>query len=64
MVAIAERERQIGAWKQVNKSIPTATRKIWQGHVDAFHKDRSEPNPYLLSAKGMRDVLFLPEAED
>ncbi|KAJ7805542.1 hypothetical protein B0H13DRAFT_2387660 [Mycena leptocephala] len=51
MVAIAERERQIGAWKQVNKSIPTATRKIWQGHVDAFHKDRSEPNPYLLSAK-------------
>ncbi|KAJ7889257.1 hypothetical protein B0H13DRAFT_1888092 [Mycena leptocephala] len=51
MVAIAERERQIEAWKQVNKSIPSETRTAWQERVDAFHVDKSQPNPYLLSAK-------------
>jgi hypothetical protein len=58
MVAIAERERQIEAWKQVNKSIPSETRTAWQERVDAFHADKSQPNPYLLSAKGMRQALF------
>jgi hypothetical protein len=54
MVAISERERQIAAWKQVNKSIPAEVRAIWQQRVDAFHSDPdNNPNPYLLSAKGM-----------
>jgi hypothetical protein len=53
MVAIAERERQIAAWKEVNKSIPSKVRTTWQERIDAFHKDQTKSNPYLLSAKGM-----------
>ncbi|KAJ7913301.1 hypothetical protein B0H13DRAFT_1873983 [Mycena leptocephala] len=51
MVAIAERERQIAAWKEVNKSIPSKVRTTWQERIDAFHKDQTKPNLYLLSAK-------------
>ncbi|KAJ7839301.1 hypothetical protein B0H13DRAFT_1650261 [Mycena leptocephala] len=51
MVAIAERERQIAAWKEVNKSIPSKVWTTWQERIDAFHKDQTKSNPYLLSAK-------------
>ncbi|KAJ7834169.1 hypothetical protein B0H13DRAFT_1653377 [Mycena leptocephala] len=51
MVAVAERTRQVAAWKEVNKSIPSAVRADWQERVDAFLADRTKPNPYLLSAK-------------
>jgi hypothetical protein len=53
MVAIAERARQIAAWKQINKTIPRDVRNAWQERVDAFHVDKSKPNPYLLGVKGM-----------
>ncbi|KAJ7030565.1 hypothetical protein C8F04DRAFT_1263687 [Mycena alexandri] len=51
LVAIAEREKQVAAWKEVNKSIPTEVRAAWQERVDAFLADRTAPNPYLISAK-------------
>ncbi|KAJ7029952.1 hypothetical protein C8F04DRAFT_916776, partial [Mycena alexandri] len=51
LVAIAERTKQVAAWKEVNKSVPLEVRSAWQERVDAFLADRSLPNPYLLSAK-------------
>ncbi|KAJ7175314.1 hypothetical protein C8R46DRAFT_1213798 [Mycena filopes] len=51
VVAIAERARQVDAFKEVNKSIPSETRAVWQTKVDAFHADGANPNPYLLTEK-------------
>ncbi|KAJ7154647.1 hypothetical protein C8R46DRAFT_1227479 [Mycena filopes] len=51
VVAIAERARQVDAFKEVNKSIPSETRAVWQAKVDAFHADGNNTNPYLLTEK-------------
>ncbi|KAJ7836173.1 hypothetical protein B0H13DRAFT_1652321 [Mycena leptocephala] len=51
MVAVPERARQIAAWKQVNKSIDSEVRVAWQERVDAYHRDETKPNPYLLNVK-------------
>ncbi|KAJ7828440.1 hypothetical protein B0H13DRAFT_1917070 [Mycena leptocephala] len=60
MVAIAERGRQVVAWKEVNKSIPADVRANWQARVDAFLEDRTKPNPYELITK----VRVLTQAEE
>jgi hypothetical protein len=39
-------------FKEINKSIPTDTRGIWQKEIDAFAANRSALNPYLLTNKG------------
>ncbi|KAJ6488281.1 hypothetical protein C8R47DRAFT_1071998 [Mycena vitilis] len=51
IVAIAERARQVNAFKEVNKSIPVDVRRAWQERIDAFLADPTSPNPYLISAK-------------
>ncbi|KAJ7035477.1 hypothetical protein C8F04DRAFT_1182381 [Mycena alexandri] len=51
VVAIAERARQVEAFKEVNKSVPSDIRSAWQAKVDAFHEDKMKCNPYLLSSK-------------
>ncbi|KAJ7143254.1 hypothetical protein C8R46DRAFT_1167838 [Mycena filopes] len=51
VVAIAECERQVAAWKEVNKSVPSDVRAIWQDRINTFLADRTKPNPYILTAK-------------
>ncbi|KAJ7768842.1 hypothetical protein B0H16DRAFT_1452770 [Mycena metata] len=51
VVAIAERARQVEAFKEVNKSVPSDVRSAWQARVDAFHEDKTKPNPYLVRSK-------------
>ncbi|KAJ7873906.1 hypothetical protein B0H14DRAFT_2343923 [Mycena olivaceomarginata] len=51
IVAIAERTRQVTAFKEINKSIPSETRAAWQTQMDAFTADRTAPNPYILANK-------------
>ncbi|KAJ6449029.1 hypothetical protein C8R47DRAFT_999334 [Mycena vitilis] len=52
MVAIAERARQVEAWKEVNKSIPPEVRSAWQTRLDAYLADpATTTNPYILSAR-------------
>ncbi|KAJ7142169.1 hypothetical protein C8R46DRAFT_1233204 [Mycena filopes] len=51
VVAIAERTKQVAAWKEINKSISSEVRAGWQAQIDAFLADRTLPNPYLISAK-------------
>jgi hypothetical protein len=52
MVAIAERARQVTAWREVNKSVSPEVRAAWQEQIDTFLANRTEPNPYILSSKG------------
>ncbi|KAJ7431195.1 hypothetical protein B0H11DRAFT_2262218 [Mycena galericulata] len=51
VVAIAERAKQVAAFKEINKTISPEVRADWQACVDAFSKDKSSPNPYVLNAK-------------
>jgi hypothetical protein len=51
IVAIAERARQVEAFKEINKSIPSETRTAWQAEIDAFIAHRTAPNPYMLVNK-------------
>ncbi|KAJ7041698.1 hypothetical protein C8F04DRAFT_946732 [Mycena alexandri] len=49
IVAIAERARQIAAFKEINKSIPSEKRAEWQKKIDAFLADRSCGSPYTYA---------------
>ncbi|KAJ7028878.1 hypothetical protein C8F04DRAFT_1265444 [Mycena alexandri] len=51
VVAIAERDRQITAFKEVNKTLSSEVRKTWKGLIDAWLEDPSQPNPYILERK-------------
>ncbi|KAJ7836821.1 hypothetical protein B0H13DRAFT_2106465 [Mycena leptocephala] len=55
-VAIAERDRQINAFAEVNKTIDSKVKTEWKGMIDAWLKDGSQPNPYTLNRKG-REAL-------
>ncbi|KAJ7429112.1 hypothetical protein B0H11DRAFT_2266968 [Mycena galericulata] len=49
VVAIAERARQVGAFKEVNKSVSRELRDQWQEDIAAFIADHDKPNPYILA---------------
>ncbi|KAJ7496076.1 hypothetical protein B0H11DRAFT_1716264 [Mycena galericulata] len=49
VVAIAERARQVGAFKEVNKSVSKELRNAWQDDIAAFVADHDKPNPYVLA---------------
>ncbi|KAJ7429980.1 hypothetical protein B0H11DRAFT_1765938 [Mycena galericulata] len=49
VVAIAERARQVGAFKEVNKSVSRELRDQWQDDIAAFVADHEKPNPYVLA---------------
>ncbi|KAJ7456847.1 hypothetical protein B0H11DRAFT_2243727 [Mycena galericulata] len=52
IVAIAERARQVQAFQQVNKTVEKEVRTAWQGEIDAFVADHTQPNPYVLPSNG------------
>ncbi|KAJ7121221.1 hypothetical protein C8R46DRAFT_929163 [Mycena filopes] len=52
IVAIAERARQVTAFKEINKSIPSEKHTEWQGMIDAFIADGSCASPYTYASKG------------
>jgi hypothetical protein len=54
VVAIAERDKQVNAFKQVNKTISKEVRDEWRGMVDGWLADPSKTNPYTLKLKGAR----------
>ncbi|KAJ7040856.1 hypothetical protein C8F04DRAFT_948131, partial [Mycena alexandri] len=47
VMALAERTRQVDAFKEINKTIHSGKRVEWQAQIDTYLKDRSVPNPYL-----------------
>ncbi|KAJ6464311.1 hypothetical protein C8R47DRAFT_992066 [Mycena vitilis] len=49
VVALAERERQVEAFKEINKTIHAEKRGEWQTKIDLYLGDRTNPNPYVLS---------------
>ncbi|KAJ7836106.1 hypothetical protein B0H14DRAFT_3705441 [Mycena olivaceomarginata] len=51
VVAIAERDKQVKAFKQVNKTISKEVRDEWRGMIDGWLADPSKINPYTLKLK-------------
>ncbi|KAJ7173526.1 hypothetical protein C8R46DRAFT_1215455 [Mycena filopes] len=49
VVALAERDIQVTAFKEINKTIHHDVRDDWQLRIDNWLKDRSGSNPYVLS---------------
>ncbi|KAJ7846654.1 hypothetical protein B0H13DRAFT_2238871 [Mycena leptocephala] len=46
IIAVAERARQVEAFKAVSKMVASETRAAWQAQIDTFLADRTAPNPY------------------
>jgi hypothetical protein len=52
IVAIAERDKQVHAFAEVNKTVDSSVKKMWKDLIDAWLEDESKPNPYTLNRKG------------
>jgi hypothetical protein len=52
VVAIAERDKQIKAFTEVNKTVDANVRNEWKRMIDNWLEDQSQPNPYSLNRKG------------
>ncbi|KAJ7893230.1 hypothetical protein B0H13DRAFT_1625288 [Mycena leptocephala] len=46
IVAIAERDRQVEEFKEVDRSVAKDIRAKWKGRITAWLADKSAPNPY------------------
>ncbi|KAJ7173281.1 hypothetical protein C8R46DRAFT_893480, partial [Mycena filopes] len=51
VVAIAERDRQIAGFKEVNRTLTTEVKAEWTKMVDTWLEDASQPNPFLLRSQ-------------
>ncbi|KAJ7858228.1 hypothetical protein B0H14DRAFT_3085090 [Mycena olivaceomarginata] len=51
VVARAEQDWQVKAFKQVCETVESDVMKDWQSQIDAWLKDSSKPNPYIVERK-------------
>ncbi|KAJ7457546.1 hypothetical protein B0H11DRAFT_1738205 [Mycena galericulata] len=51
VVAIAERDRQVKGFKDVNRTVEREVKDEWKGMINDWLADSSKPNPYILSRK-------------
>ncbi|KAJ7735259.1 hypothetical protein DFH07DRAFT_753949, partial [Mycena maculata] len=51
IVAIAERDCQVSAFKEITATIEPQVRKEWKNMISEWVKDSSKPNPYTLSRR-------------
>ncbi|KAF8122736.1 hypothetical protein K438DRAFT_1603507 [Mycena galopus ATCC 62051] len=65
VVAIAERDKQVAAFVQVDSTLHKRLRKKWQDRIDAWLADRSQPNPYSdISLAGPSEAAVLQELKE
>ncbi|KAJ6451528.1 hypothetical protein C8R47DRAFT_1229790 [Mycena vitilis] len=50
VVAIDERDRQVAAFTEVDRTLKKEIRKKWQKQIDVWKADKSRPNPYEIAA--------------
>ncbi|KAJ7163989.1 hypothetical protein C8R43DRAFT_1122949 [Mycena crocata] len=49
IVAIPERDRQVAAFKEVNRTLADELRLAWKKKIDAWVKDKTQPNPFYVA---------------
>ncbi|KAJ7466765.1 hypothetical protein B0H11DRAFT_1921662 [Mycena galericulata] len=47
IIAVAERVRQVEAFREVNATVKSEVKEVWQAKIDAFLQDRTAENPYV-----------------
>lgn len=52
VISLAERARQVNAFKDVNSTVEKDLRTKWQSDITAWLADTSKPNPYILDKSG------------
>jgi hypothetical protein len=50
ILVIDERDRQVAAFTEVDRTLKKDLRKKWQQQIDAWLEDKSRPNPYVMEA--------------
>ncbi|KAJ6481585.1 hypothetical protein C8R47DRAFT_933115, partial [Mycena vitilis] len=48
ILAMDERDRQVAAFTEVDRTLKKELRKKWQAKIDAWKKDKAKPNPYEM----------------
>jgi hypothetical protein len=61
VISLAERARQVNAFKQASSTVEKNLQADWQAQINAWLADDSKPNPYILDKSGAPNVLFLDE---
>ncbi|KAK7012748.1 CxC2 domain-containing protein [Favolaschia claudopus] len=51
VIAIAERDRQVSAFKEVSRTVEKGVKDEWRKMISNWLEDPSKPNPYVVSAK-------------
>ncbi|KAK7019612.1 CxC2 domain-containing protein, partial [Favolaschia claudopus] len=51
VVPIAERDRQVAAFKDVTRTVEKDVRSTWRKAINDWLEDSTKPNPYILSRK-------------
>lgn len=51
LISIQERDKQVGAFNEVNSTLHKDLRKQWQEEIMEYERDQSKPSPYLLDPK-------------
>ncbi|KAJ7650554.1 hypothetical protein FB45DRAFT_730946 [Roridomyces roridus] len=65
IVAIAERNKQVENFKEVNSSLEVELRKQWRLEIEEWQKDHSKPNPYVLAMpSGVSEAAVLRELKE
>ncbi|KAF8131316.1 hypothetical protein K438DRAFT_1788310 [Mycena galopus ATCC 62051] len=67
VVTIAEHDKQVAAFVQVDSTLHKRLRKKWQDRIDAWLADRSQPNPYCLAGgknTGPSEAAVLQELKE
>ncbi|KAJ6455636.1 hypothetical protein C8R47DRAFT_1228133 [Mycena vitilis] len=49
ILAIDERDRQVAAFTEVDRTLKKEIRKKWQKEIDAWKADNTKPNPYEMA---------------
>ncbi|KAJ7890043.1 hypothetical protein B0H13DRAFT_2341227 [Mycena leptocephala] len=67
IVAIAERDKQVAAFKDVDSTLEHDLRNDWKKQIDDWLVDRSKPNPYCLEggkSAGPTEAAVLKELKE
>ncbi|KAJ7040106.1 hypothetical protein C8F04DRAFT_948846 [Mycena alexandri] len=59
IVAIAERDKQVAAFTEVDCTLSSKLRNKWQERIDEWLADKSQPNPYCLEAGPTEAAVLL-----
>ncbi|KAJ7824872.1 hypothetical protein B0H14DRAFT_2369302 [Mycena olivaceomarginata] len=67
IVTIAERDKQVSAFAELDSSLHSRLRNKWQLRIDAWIADKSQPNPYsltLCASAGPSEAAVLLELKE